>query len=117
MQIRTAVLGARGRMGSASVREFSSLDDIEVAAEIDMGESLDALTDESISVALDFTQPQAAVENVCWCIDHGVSIVVGTSGFTQDRLDEVRCWLGQATSDCVLVLPDYSMGTNLLDAL
>src|SRR5690625_834940 len=78
MQIRTAVLGARGRMGSASVREFSSLDDIEVAAEIDMGEPLDALTDKSVSVALDFTQPQAAVENVCWCIDHGVSIVVGT---------------------------------------
>jgi len=114
MQIRTAVLGARGRMGSASVREFSSLDDIEVAAEIDMGEPLDALTDKSVSVALDFTQPQAAVENVCWCIDHGVSIVVGTSGFTQDRLDEVRSWLGPAPSISVLVVPNFSIGAIIL---
>src|SRR5699024_8110409 len=103
MQIRTAVLGAQGRMGSASVREFSSQDDIDVVAEIDMGESLDSLTDQSVSVALDFTQPQAAVENVCWCIDHAVNIVVGTSGFTQDRLDEVRSWLGPNPSISVLV--------------
>src|SRR5699024_3514230 len=97
-----------------SVREFSSHDDIDVVAQIDADESLDVLSDGSANVALDFTQPQAAVENVCWCIDHGINIVVGTSGFTQDRLEEVRSWLGTRPRTSVLVVPNFSIGAIIL---
>src|SRR5699024_2118416 len=114
MQIRTAILGARGRMGSASARALASLDDVAVVSEVDVDESLRDLTENKVAVALDFTQPQAAVENVCCCSDHGINIVVGTSGFTQDRLEEVRTWLGPQPTTSVLVVPNFSIGAIIL---
>src|SRR5690349_4670907 len=78
---RVAVLGAKGRMGSTSVAAIDAADGLEVVSQVDVGDSLDAITDAGAEVALDFTQPDAALDNVRWCIEHGVNVVVGTSGF------------------------------------
>jgi 4-hydroxy-tetrahydrodipicolinate reductase len=112
--IRVAVLGAKGRMGSTSVQAIDAADDFEVVAQVDIDDDIAALTDAGAQVALDFTQPDVALEHVRWCIDHGVSIVVGTSGFDDARVAEVRDLLGDDTQVGVLIVPNFSVGAVLM---
>ena len=85
-----AVLGARGRMGSASVAAIDAAEGLEVVAQIEVGDPLGAITDSGAEVALDFTRPDVALDHVRWCVENGVHVVVGTSGFDDARLAEVR---------------------------
>jgi len=111
---RVAVLGAKGRMGSESVRALTAADGIEVVAEIDIDDSLDLITSSGAEVALDFTQPHVAIDNVTWCVEHGVHVVVGTSGFDDDRIARVASLLGDAPATGVLVVPNFSIGAVLM---
>jgi 4-hydroxy-tetrahydrodipicolinate reductase len=111
---RVAVLGAKGRMGSTSVAAIEAAEDLEVVAQVDVGDPLDAITTADAEVALDFTQPDVALGNVRWCIENGVNVVVGTSGFRGDKLDEVRALLADNPSVNVLVVPNFSIGAVLL---
>ena len=52
--------------------------------------------------------------NLRWCIGAGLDTVVGTSGFDEARLGEVRDWLGGAPSVRVLVVPNFSVGAVLM---
>lgn len=111
---RVAVLGAKGRMGSESVRAINAAEGLEVVAEIDLGDSLDIITTSGAEVALDFTQPGVALDNVAWCIEHGVHVVVGTSGFDDDRIAAVRAKLGDSPATGVLIVPNFSIGAILM---
>jgi 4-hydroxy-tetrahydrodipicolinate reductase len=111
---RVAVLGAKGRMGSTSVAAIDAADDLDVVAQIDIGDALDTVTAGGADVALDFTQPDAALDNVRWCIENGVHVVVGTSGFDEAKLREVRELLGESPEVGVLVVPNFSIGAVLL---
>lgn len=111
---RVAVLGAKGRMGSESVRALNAADGIEVVAEVDVDDSIDLVASSGAEVALDFTQPAVALDHVRWCVEHGVSVVVGTSGFDDDRIADVRALLGDAPSTGVLVVPNFSIGAVLM---
>ena len=108
---RVAVLGAKGRMGSQSVQALRAADGIEVVAQVDAGDSIDVLADSGAEVALDFTQPAVALDHVRWCIEHGVHVVVGTSGFDDAKIDQVRT-LDPSTG--VLVVPNFSIGAVLM---
>ena len=88
---KVGVVGARGRMGREVVRVVDEAPDLDVAAEVDQGDHLDALA--GCDVVVDFTHPGAVMENLRWCVEHDLDVVVGTSGFAEDRLDEVRGWL------------------------
>jgi 4-hydroxy-tetrahydrodipicolinate reductase len=111
---RVAVLGAKGRMGSESVRAIDATDGLEVVAQIDQGDSLDLITSSDAEVALDFTQPGVALDNVTWCVEHGVHVVVGTSGFDDERIASVRSLLGDRPSTAVLIVPNFSIGAILM---
>ncbi len=111
---RVAVLGAKGRMGSTSVQAIDDADDLEVVAQIDIDDSLEAIADAGAQVALDFTQPDVALDHVRWCVEHGVNIVVGTSGFDDARIAEVRDLLGDDTQVGVLIVPNFSVGAVLM---
>jgi 4-hydroxy-tetrahydrodipicolinate reductase len=111
---RVAVLGAKGRMGSESVRALNDAEGIEVVAQVDVDDSLDLITESGAEVALDFTQPAVALDNVTWCVEHGVNVVVGTSGFDDAKIDHVRTLLGDAPSTGVLIVPNFSIGAVLM---
>jgi 4-hydroxy-tetrahydrodipicolinate reductase len=111
---RVAILGAKGRMGSTAAGAVESADDLELVAQIDVGDSRDAVTSAGAQVALDFTHPDAALDNVRWCIEHGIHVVVGTSGFGEAKLAEVRTLLGGNPAVGVLVVPNFSIGAVLL---
>src|ERR1700747_2642592 len=99
---KVGVLGARGRMGHEVVRTVSGAPDLEVVAEVDQGDALDALT--GCDVVVDFTHPGVVMSNLHWCVLHDLDVVVGTSGFAEDRLDEGRGWLGGSSDGTLLAL-------------
>ena len=110
--IQVGVLGAKGRMGSQACATVEAASDLRLAAQVDVGDPIAAL--EGCDVVVDFTHPGAVMENLRWCVEHGVGFVAGTSGFDQARLDQVREWLGQAASTRVLVVPNFSVGAVLM---
>jgi 4-hydroxy-tetrahydrodipicolinate reductase len=104
------VVGARGRMGREVARVVTEAPDLELAAEVDQDDALDALT--GCDVVVDFTHPGVVMDNLRWCVGHDLDVVVGTSGFGEDRLAEVRGWL--AGDQRVLVVPNFSVGAVLM---
>jgi 4-hydroxy-tetrahydrodipicolinate reductase len=110
--IKVGVLGARGRMGAQVCQAVAAADGMDVAAEVDQHESRDPLA--SCDVVVDFTSPDAVMGNLHWCVRQGLDTIVGTSGFGEERLAEVRKWLGEAPAVRVLVVPNFSIGAVLM---
>jgi 4-hydroxy-tetrahydrodipicolinate reductase len=111
--IRVGVLGASGRMGSETSAAVEAADDLQLVAKIGSDDGLDLLSDADIAV--DFTRPDAVMDNVTWCIAHGISVVVGTSGVTPVRLDAIEALLRDAADGVgVLVVPNFSIGAVLM---
>jgi 4-hydroxy-tetrahydrodipicolinate reductase len=109
--IRVAVLGAAGRMGSEVVRAVEAADDLEVAGAYDVGDPVEL---SGAEVAVDFTHPDAVMGNLRQCIDAGVHAVVGTTGFDEARLTQLREWLGAAPTVGVLVAPNFGIAAVLM---
>jgi 4-hydroxy-tetrahydrodipicolinate reductase len=110
--IKVGVLGARGRMGRTVCETVQEAPDTELVAQVDQGDQLDALL--GCDVVVDFTHVAAVMDNLRWCVEHGVTVVVGTSGFGDDRLAEVRSWLDAAPDGRVLIAPNFSVGAVLM---
>jgi 4-hydroxy-tetrahydrodipicolinate reductase len=110
--IKVGVLGARGRMGRTVCQTIEDADGVELGAQVDQGDPLDALI--GCAVAVDFTHVGVVMDNLRWCVEHGLNVVVGTSGFGDERLAEVRTWLESAPSARVLIAPNFSVGAVLM---
>ena len=110
--IKVGVLGARGRMGSQVCQAVAGADGMAIAAEVDEGDPRDALT--GCDVVVDFTHPGAVMDNLRWCVGKGLDTIVGTSGFDEPRLAQVREWLAAAPGVRVLVVPNFSVGAVLM---
>jgi len=110
--IKVGVLGAKGRMGATVCAAVTNADDMELTAAADIGDSRDQLA--SADVVVDFTSPDAVMDNLRWCVGHGTNTMIGTSGFDEDRLAEVRSWLAEAPGVSVLVVPNFSIGAVLM---
>jgi 4-hydroxy-tetrahydrodipicolinate reductase len=110
--IKVGVLGARGRMGREASATVEGAPDTELFAQVDQDDSLDQLI--GSDVVVDFTHVAAVMDNLRWCVEHGLSVVVGTSGFGDDRLAEVRSWLDAAPAVRVLIAPNFSIGAILM---
>jgi 4-hydroxy-tetrahydrodipicolinate reductase len=110
--IKVGVLGAKGRMGSQASSAVAAAPDTELVAQVDVGDSLDALA--AADVVVDFTHPGAVMDNLRWCIDHGLPTAVGTSGFDEERLDQVRGWLAGQPAVRSLIVPNFSVGAVLM---
>ncbi|GAA3949689.1 4-hydroxy-tetrahydrodipicolinate reductase [Actinomadura viridis] len=113
--IKVGVLGARGRMGAEVCRAVEGDDGMELVAAVDQGDALDALT--AADVVVDFTHPGVVMDNLRWCVEHGLHAVVGTSGFDPSRLDAVRAWqagTGEGAAANVLVAPNFGIGAVLM---
>ena len=112
--IRVGVLGALGKVGSEVCRAVEDADDTELVARIDADDELDGLVGSGVQVVVDFTHPDAVMDNLEFCLDHGIHAVVGTTGFDDDRLETLRRWLADAPGVGVLVAPNFSIGAILM---
>ena len=109
--VKVAVFGARGRMGQELCRAIEAADGLELVAALDLGDDRDSAAD--ADVAVDFTVPDAVMENLTWCAERGIHAVVGTTGITAERLDRIRELYADGRANAI-VASNYSIGSLLM---
>ncbi|MET9624243.1 4-hydroxy-tetrahydrodipicolinate reductase [Streptomyces sp. NPDC006464] len=112
-KLRVAVLGAQGRIGSEAVRAVESAEDMELVAALGRGDKLETLAETGAEVAVELTTPASVMGNLDFCVRHGIHAVVGTTGWTEDRLAQLRTWLDGSPRTGVLIAPNFSIGAVL----
>jgi 4-hydroxy-tetrahydrodipicolinate reductase len=118
--IRVGVVGAAGRMGREVCRAVVADDALELVATVDpshagltvegttIAGSLDTLVDAHADVVVEFTRPDAAPANITWCVEHGMHVVTGTTGFEPDP-----AWAEQRAVG-VVVAANFAIGAVLM---
>jgi 4-hydroxy-tetrahydrodipicolinate reductase len=112
MTTKVGVLGANGRMGGEVCRAVEAAADLELVARVDIGDARDALG--AAEVVVDFTTPDAVMDNLRWCVEQGKHCVVGTTGFDEARLETVRGWTAGAPEVGVVIAPNFGIGAVLM---
>lgn len=112
-ELRVAVLGARGRMGSEAAQAVRRADGLQLVAELDHEDSLEVLIAAGAQVVIDFTVPSVTEHNVRFAVEHGIHCVVGTTGWDDEGLDRTRALLAQHPGVGVLIAPNFSVGAVL----
>ena len=112
--MKVGVLGAQGKVGSEICRAVEAAEDLELVARVDAGDHLGDLVSSGAAAVVDFTHPDVVMDNLEYCVGHGIHAVVGTTGFDQERLDRVRGWLADSPGTGVLVAPNFSIGAILM---
>lgn len=112
--LRVGVLGALGRMGTEVCRAVAAADDLELVAAEGTGYDEAKLLAVRPAVVVDFTHPDAVLGNVEFCVRNGIHSVVGTTGWTDERLAQVRAWTDLEGAGNVLVAPNFGIGAVLM---
>lgn len=115
--MRVSVIGAHGRMGSHVVQAVHDAEDMQLALQISEGDDVRTVCADNTDVAVEFTVPSATLDNVLALIDQGVHVVVGTTGWTPERLDQVRDALAHAPrpDQGVFIAPNFAISAVLAD--
>ena len=111
--IKVAVLGSRGRMGSEVVKAVTEAKDLELVAELDLGDSLDTLVTTGAQVVVDFTTPDSVMANLEFVISKNIHAVIGTTGFDDARIAKIKSLLSTSKSG-VLIAPNFAIGAVLM---
>jgi 4-hydroxy-tetrahydrodipicolinate reductase len=125
--IRVGVFGAGGRMGATVCSAVLGAADCELVAAVDpfhegeavagtdltIAASPGALVEAGTEVSVDFTVIAGARENLRWCAAHDVHAVVGTTGFTEDDLDELTNLFGASPANA-FIAPNFAIGAILM---
>jgi 4-hydroxy-tetrahydrodipicolinate reductase len=106
--IRVGVAGAAGRMGEASCAAIAAQSDLKLRGRADpqLGVELAAILGDC-DVVVDFTQPDAVLANAIACLEAGVHVVIGTTGFDVSALEGV----GGANA---FIAPNFAIGAVLM---
>ena len=129
--IRVGVFGALGRMGAEVCRAVLADPETQLVAAVDpqangekiavrggsvtIGDEIDVISQADTDVVVDFTHPDAVMDNVRWCIRHAVHVVVGTTGLSDANLDEMRALIAEEDSETnVFVAPNFAIGAVLM---
>ncbi|MFJ4716041.1 4-hydroxy-tetrahydrodipicolinate reductase [Streptomyces sp. NPDC088785] len=112
-KLRVAVLGAKGRIGSEAVRAVEAAEDMELVAALGRGDALDSLVGSGAQVVVELTTPDSVMANLEFAVGHGMHAVVGTTGWTEDRLAQLDSWLAASPDTGVLIAPNFSIGAVL----
>ncbi|MEU6234732.1 4-hydroxy-tetrahydrodipicolinate reductase [Kitasatospora sp. NPDC047058] len=113
MTLRVAVIGAKGRIGSEAVKAVEAAPDLELVATLGRGSELEELTAAGAQVAVELTHPDSVMANLDHCLNRGIHVVTGTTGWTDERLATVRGLLDRAPELGLLIAPNFSIGAIL----
>lgn len=134
--IRVGVIGALGRMGRMVCAAVADDADLNLVAAIDrshlgdpigpvigrsdinvrVSEEMDTLLQAEVEVVVDFTHPDVVLQDVTWCVDHAISVVVGTTGLTQKDLDTIEQAIEDEGGESnVFVAPNFAIGAVLAE--
>lgn len=120
--INVAVSGATGRLGGAIASGIVAARDLRLSGIYAPGHEGESLFDVNVSgnteklaaqVLVECAPPDAVMDNLRAWHARGFSVVVGTSGFTEKRLAELRSFWRSEDSGC-LIVPNFSIGAVLM---
>jgi len=112
--MKVAVLGAKGRMGAETVAAIESTSDLTLSSALDLGDSLDQLIKTGTEVVIDFTHPDSVMKNLEFAINNGIHIVVGTTGFDDKKISELKNLLSKNPKVGALIAPNFGLGAVLM---
>jgi 4-hydroxy-tetrahydrodipicolinate reductase len=111
---RVAVIGAGGRMGATVCGVVNDADDLELVGRFDVGDDLGDLG--GADVVVEFSVPDASPANVAHCVEQGVHVVVGTTGWSDERVRALREQAASRPGVGVLIAPNFALGAVLMMA-
>ncbi|MFE2942701.1 4-hydroxy-tetrahydrodipicolinate reductase [Streptomyces sp. NPDC059255] len=112
-KLRVAVLGAKGRIGAEAVRAVEAAEDLELVAALGRGDRLEGLVEAGAEVVVELTTPASVMGNLDFCVRHGIHAVVGTTGWTDERLAQLHTSLDASPRTGVLIAANFSIGAVL----
>lgn len=113
-KIRVLVNGAKGKMGSETVKAILKDKELELAGQTDLGDKLDqAIKNARAQVVVDFTQPKDALKNAKTILQNRAHAVIGTTGLNDRDLNELRKLTARYDVNC-LVAPNFAIGAVLM---
>jgi 4-hydroxy-tetrahydrodipicolinate reductase len=112
--IRVAVAGAAGRMGETVCAAVEGAEDMQLVGRADplLETTLEQVLGDA-EVVVDFTRPDTALENALACVEAGVHVVIGTTGFDREPLSRARPAEGRPRAN-VLIAPNFAIGAVLM---
>lgn len=116
--IQVSVVGAKGRMGSHVVDAVNGAEDMQLALALDAGDDLTRIEPANTDVVVEFTVPSVSLGNVLALIAQGVDIVVGTTGWTDEKLAQVRKAIADGPrpdTQKVFIAPNFAISAVLAD--
>jgi 4-hydroxy-tetrahydrodipicolinate reductase len=114
MVSRVAVVGATGRMGGLAQRLIAEADDLELHATVGSKDSIDAI--DGADIVFDVTVPAVSPDIVNAALDRGIPVLVGTSGWTAERITTLQRRVGADGRPGVIIVPNFSLGSALATA-
>lgn len=111
-EIRVGIFGVSGKMGSSVVTAVSQAEGMTVTGGSDIREPREAIG--NAQVVVDFTHPDAVMENIEWALERNLDMVIGTTGFDEARLQRVRELCDEHPDAGVLIASNFSIGANLM---
>ena len=108
--VRVLLIGAAGRMGKTIIKLAKADPAIEIAAQCDLGDSIEPAI-KSCDVVIDFSNPDAITEICRAVLQHGKSLVIGTTGHSQKQRQLIE---DAARSLPIVLASNFSVGVNVL---
>ena len=127
--IKVGVCGAMGKMGQEVVKAVCADKDLELVCAVDInqidlevcpqsevrvvGDLKSAILIHKPDVMVDFTQPKNVFENAKICLENGVRPVIGTTGLSDEQINELKDLANEKGLGC-LIAPNFSTGAILM---
>lgn len=114
MVSKVAVVGATGRMGGLVQRLIERESDLELHTALGSADPIEGIT--GADIVVDVTVPAVSPAVVDAALDRGIPVLVGTSGWTADRIAALRRRVPDDTQPGVVIVPNFSLGSALATA-
>lgn len=111
-EIQVGIFGVSGKMGSEVVRAVTRAEGMTTVGGVDINEARDRIG--RAQVVVDFTHPDSVMDNIEWCLQRGIHMVIGTTGFTEERLERVRALCQAHPEVGLLIASNFSIGAVLM---
>jgi len=111
MTTRVAVIGATGKMGRLVCGLVENDAEYDLVARLDSTSALSEML--GADVAIDLTVPAVSQGVVDFAVSNGIRVLVGTSGWSQPRIDALGHKLKGRTDVGAVIIPNFSLGSVL----
>jgi len=111
MTTKVAVIGATGKMGQLASRIIEAAPDFELHAQVGSKGELSEML--GADIVIDVTQPAVSQKVVEFAVEHDINVLVGTSGWSSERITVLERSLKAKPSVGVIIIPNFSIGSVL----